>query len=240
MAGCQPGYYRRQADADAYHLIEEKAQDPRWAMTDYNITPDPRSRIFDPFDPDHEPMPPDDPESHRLMHEVDGKKGFKHWHDNGDTPFVDNPQWLQSLPLNEEGVLVLNADRAMELARLHSREYQRNLQQLYLSALDVSFERFRFDSLFFGGYQTDYTADGPLRDPSGSQSVFTAGTFPAARGIRMEKLGTAGTESRGGLCQFAGLAIFRSRFVLGQFGVGFHPDSAAAASRADGLASWKA
>ncbi len=195
MAGCQPGYYRLQADADAYHLIDEKAQDPRWALADHDITPDPRSRIFDPFDPDHEPMPPDDPESHRLMHQVDGKKGFKHWHDNGDTPFVDNPQWLQTLPLDADGVLVLNADRALEMARLHSREYQRHLQQLYLSALDVSFERFRFDSLFFGGYQTDYTASGPL-SKEGARSTFTARTFSKEydNGIRMKKLGTTGTE----------------------------------------------
>ncbi|MCU0978972.1 MAG: hypothetical protein MUF25_07365, partial [Pirellulaceae bacterium] len=219
LAGCQPGYYRRQADAEAYHLIEEKSQDPRWALTGYNVTPDPRSRIFDPFDPDHEPMPPDDPESHRLMHRVDGKKGFKHWHDDGDTPFVDNPEWLNSLLLDEEGALVLNAERAVELSRLHSRAYQRYLQQLYLSALDVSFERFRFDSLFFGGYQTDYRADGPLRNSAGSQSIFTAGTFPSTRGIRMEKLGTTGTELVVGFAnslvwQFSGSDSYSASSVL--------------------------
>lgn len=219
FAGCQPGYYRRQADAEAYHLIDEKAQDPRWALTECDITPDPRSRIFDPFDPDHEPMPPDDPESHRLMHQVDGKKGYQHWYDNGNTPFVDNPQWLQTLPLNDEGVLVLNAERAIELARLHSREYQRNLQELYLSALDVSFERFRFDSQFFGGYQTAYTADGPLRSPGGSQSVFTAGTFPSLGGIRMERLGTTGTDLVVGFAnslvwQFSGSDSYSASSVL--------------------------
>ena len=219
LAGCQPGHYRRQADADAYHLIEEKAQDPRWALTDYAVTPDPRSRIFDPFDPDHEPMPPDDPESHRLMHEVDGKKGFKHWHDNGDTPAVDNPDWLALLPLNEDGVLVLDAERAAELARRHSREYQRYLQQLYLSALDVSYERFRFDSLFFGGYQTEYRSDGALRNSDGSRSYLTAATFPTSRGIRMEKLGTTGTELVVGFAnslvwQFSGSDSYSATSVL--------------------------
>jgi hypothetical protein len=219
LAGCQPGYYRRQADAEAYCLIEEKTQDPRWALTDYDITPDPRSRIFDPFDPDHEPMPPDDPESHRLMHQVDGKKGFKHWHDNGDTAFVENPEWLALLPLNEEGALVLNAEQAVDLARLHSRDYQRNLQELYLSALEVSFQRFRFDAQFFGGYQTEYRADGPLRSPAGSQSILTAATFPSSRGIRMEKLGTTGTELVVGFAnsfvwQFSGSDSYSASSVL--------------------------
>lgn len=193
VAGCRPSFYRRQADLEAYHLIDEKAQDPRWRLTDYNIDPDPSSRIFDPFDPDHEPMPPDDPESHRLMHKVDGKKGSRHWHDNGDTTAVENPDWLQSLPLNEEGVLVLDAERAVDLARLHSREFEKNLQRLYLSALDVSFERFQFDSLFFGGYQTEYVADGPRRKPPDSHSALTAG-IPSSNRLRLEKLGTTGAE----------------------------------------------
>ena len=123
------------------------------------------------------------------------------------------------MPLNEEGALVLNAEQAVELSRLHSREYQRYLQQLYLSALDVSFERFRFDSLFFGGYQTDYRADGPLRNSAGSQSIFTAGTFPSTRGIRMEKLGTTGTELVVGFAnslvwQFSGSDSYSASSVL--------------------------
>ncbi len=218
-AGCQPRFYRRQADTDAYQLIDEKARDPRWALTGYSIEPDPRSRIFDPFDPDHEPMPPDDPEAHRLMHEVDGKKGSKHWDDNGSTPYVDNPDWLQSLPLNEQGVLVLDADLAVHLARLHSREFLKNLQRLYLSALDVSFERFRFDSLFFAGYQTEYTADGPLRNPPDSSSVFALGTFPSQQGIRLEKLGTTGAELVVGFAnslvwQFSGPDSYSANSVL--------------------------
>jgi len=126
--GCRPSHYRHQADMEAYQLIDEKARDPRWALTDYQIDPNPTSRTFDPFFPDREPMPPDDPASHSLMHEVDGKKGFKHWDDNGCTTSVENPDWLGSLPLNEDGVLVLDAERSVQLARLHSRQYLRFLQ----------------------------------------------------------------------------------------------------------------
>ncbi len=218
VAGCRPSYYRRQADEEAYRLIDEKARDPRWALTDYGIQPDSSSRIFDPFDPDHEPMPPDDPESHRFMHVVDGKKGFKHWHDNGDTPYVENPDWPSCLPLDEQGVLVLDAERAAQLARLHSREFQRNLQQLYLSALDVSFERFRFDSLFFGGYHVDYAADGPLYNPPDSSSVLTVG-IPSSNRLRMEKLSTTGAELVVGFAnslvwQFSGPDSYSANSVL--------------------------
>jgi len=218
VAGCRPSFYRRQADLEAYQLIGEKAQDPRWSLADYSVDPDPSSRIFDPFDPDHEPMPPDDPESHRLMHKVDGKKGFKHWHDNGDTAAVENPDWLQSLPLNQEGVLVLDAERAVQLARLHSREFQRNLQQLYLSALDVSFERFQFDALFFGGYETEYAADGPLRKPPDSLSVLTSG-IPSSNRLRLEKLSTTGAELVVGFAnslvwQFSGPDSYSASSVL--------------------------
>ena len=58
--GCHREHYRRQADRDAYRLIEEKVNDPRWALPRVDISVDPRSRMFDPFDPDHEPMPVDD------------------------------------------------------------------------------------------------------------------------------------------------------------------------------------
>lgn len=217
-AGCRPSFYRSQADTEAYALIDEKARDPRWALTGYQIEPDPSSRIFDPFDPDHEPMPPDDPAAHCLMHEVDGKKGFKHWHDDGDTTAVENPDWLSCLPLNEEGVLVLDAERAVQLARLHSRQYQRFLQQLYLSALDVSFERFRFDSLFYGGYETQYVADGPLRNPPDSRSVLTA-AIPSSNRLRLEKLGTTGAELVVGFAnslvwQFSGSDSYSASSVL--------------------------
>ena len=84
---------------------------------------------------------------------------------------------MQFLPLDEEGVLVLNADTAVRIALLQSPEYQRQREQLYLSALDVSSERFRFDTQFFGGARSFLTMDGrrrgsntreiPTADPTG-------------------------------------------------------------------------
>ena len=90
-AGCHRSYYRRQADADAHRLIEEKSLDPHWSIPGYTIEMDPSSRMFDPFSADHPPMPPDDPSAAEFMNSVDGKPGFPHWHANGDTPHVANP-----------------------------------------------------------------------------------------------------------------------------------------------------
>jgi hypothetical protein len=83
LTGCTRSHYRRAADDEVYCLIGHKADDPRWNLQDYSITPNPNSRMFDPDNPDRPPMPPDDPASHQLMTCVDGMKGWKHWERNG-------------------------------------------------------------------------------------------------------------------------------------------------------------
>lgn len=195
LGGCSPTKYRLKADRDSVYLESEKTAQLQYPQPAYPVYADPRSRMFDPFDPDHEPMPPDDPVSHQLMHYIDGKKGYKWWHKNGDTPFVENPEWMAYLCFNENGCVEVASDDAVRLALLNSREYQNQLEQLYLSALDVSFERFLFDARFFAGYQVQYTADGPERRGAGgeSSSELVAATLPADQaGIRMERNFAAG------------------------------------------------
>jgi hypothetical protein len=210
LGGCTRTFYRTQADQQVYTLVEQKACNPDWPMPDFSVYPNPRARFYDPYDPDHEPMPPDDPNSHAYMKRVDGKNGYPWWHANGDTPFVENPDWMSYLPLNQDGVLVLDADGAVEMARLQSRNYQTQLEELYLSALDVTFERFRFDAQFFAGWQAFYTADGPERGGAGnSRSVLSTGTFPATQGFRVNRLTSTGGEYVVGLAnamvwQFSG------------------------------------
>jgi len=168
-AGCTRSFFRRLADRDAYCVLEQATQDPRWALDDYCIDPPPESRFYDPHCPDHPPLPPDDPASHELMHCVDGKHGWRKWHKDGETPWVENPHWRDYLPVDDEGKVVLNRRGAMRLALLHSPDYQEQLENLYLSALDVTLQRFQFDSQFFGKHSTFFTADGPARS-SGRQS----------------------------------------------------------------------
>jgi len=194
LIGCNRAYYRVTADQEAYDLINEKTYDPRWALDDFGIEVSPESRMFDPFDPDRPPIPPDDPESHHLMHWVDGKPGFPGWSMNGSTVHVQNPDWMKTLPLDENDQLRLSSSEAFRLALTHDTGYQRELETLYLSALDVSAERFRFDTQFFGGYGIDYATDGPAA-PGGSSSQMTLSTRNGNSGsMAMRRAFTTGAD----------------------------------------------
>ncbi len=188
--GCTRTFWRRQADIDAYALVREKATHPHWRLPNYTISVDPRSRMYDPYLVDCSPLPPDDPTAHQYMHCVDNKRGWPFWHDNGDRPYVENPAWPEYITLDEKGILKLSVDDAVRLSLLHSREYQQQVETLYLSALDVSVERFRFDSQFFAGYSVFGTFTGPGRTGN-SSSVLDAATFQRGLG------GTGGAPNAG-------------------------------------------
>src|SRR5438876_8923263 len=131
-AGCSRAYYRRAADRDSYRAIAERNNCPTWELPRIGIDPAPQSRLFDPYDPDRPPLPPDDPAAHSYMHCANGIRGSKHWHDDGDAPSVEPPGWRGALPINQDGVLMLTPDRSVELALLNSREYQSTLEDVYL------------------------------------------------------------------------------------------------------------
>ena len=179
-SGCSRTQYRLRADNDVYQTISERNGDPRWQTVDTSIEIDPRSRYFDQYDPDRPPMPQDDPASHGYMHCVNGMPGWKHWHDNGHRLELENPSWEQSLPeyvdVNDVGEVRLNIDTAMRLAYVHSPQNQSQLETLYLSALDVTAERFRLDAQFFGGYDILYRHDGQLV-PAGLGFDSTTGQY---------------------------------------------------------------
>jgi hypothetical protein len=164
--GCSRTEHRLHADRAAYDVIAERNGDPRWHAADYSIEIDPRSRYFDPHDLDRPPMPQDDPASNQYMHLVDGKKGWKHWEDNGHRDELENPAWREALgeyvEVGADGSVELNMDSALRLAYIHSPAHQSQLETLYLSALDVTIERFRLDTQFFGGYGVRYAHDGSL------------------------------------------------------------------------------
>jgi len=200
--GCNRAYYRRQADQEAYALVETGSVDPRWPLNDFTIEPDPTSRFYEPHAPDCPPMPPDDPTSHQLMHFVDGKRNWPYERYYGCTDQVENPAWIESLrPYLEDAqegaqgatgadpVAVLNRQAAVQLALMHSRDYQRELEDLYLSALDVSFQRFRFDTQFFGGNSTFFTKSGPLSGSASDSSQLSTDSS-----IKAERLFATGSQ----------------------------------------------
>ncbi len=175
---CTRAKYRYKTNREAYYLIDEKIADACERTAPYRIEIDPRSRMFDPFNPDRPPMPDDDPVANSYMKMVDRKKGYPLWEANGRTNTAENPQWWSYLPLDERGVLVLDVNDAVRQGLLHSPAYQQAQETLYLSALDVSSERFLFDSQFFGGWRGDYVADGSrrVRDNGESASTIRTGT----------------------------------------------------------------
>lgn len=212
LAGCSRAHYRRRADRDAYLWTEQTSLNTREPCGDYSINIPPASRMFDPFDPDREPMPPDDPAAHQYMQRVAGMHGSKHWLKHGAVPCVESDCWRWMLPVDEEGNVLLNADTSVLLALLNSREYQGELEDLYLSALDVSLEKFQFDTQFFGGYFVDFESLGHDRSVLGgdSESNFTISTTSSGRrDISAEKVFATGGDVVVGLAntlmwQFSG------------------------------------
>ena len=192
--GCNRAHYRNRADQEVTSVINEKIADA-CAPAIPSIQMDRASRMFDPFNPDRPPMPEDDPTSHEYMKVLNGKKGYPLWDVNGKTNTAENPIWWQYLPLDERGVLVLDADAAVRTAVLHNTVYQSEIETLYLSALDVSSERFFLGNQLFAGYSTTYSADGSLRRGNGgkSQSNLNASTFSKGpRGVALQRQFTNG------------------------------------------------
>lgn len=191
VSGCKRtrSEHRLQADREAYNTIAERNADPRWHASDYRIEIDPRSRYYDPYDPDRPPMPEDDPASHEYMRYVDGMKGWTHWDENGVRTELENPAWRGTLgdyvDVNESGTVKLNLDSTLELAYVHSPSQQAQLETLYLSALDVTTERFRLDTQFFGGYGARYN-----RNRAANTKQVTLGKDPVLQAQR--RTATAG------------------------------------------------
>jgi hypothetical protein len=158
--GCSRTFYRKQADHEALHILNEKGNDPRWDMEGFSIEIDNQSRMFSVDDPDHPAMPPDDAAASIFMKSVDGMAGYEGWEKDGLLEHFENPEWREHLPLAEDGKLHLNGQDAVRLALLHSSAYQQQLETMYMSALDVSAERFEFDTQFYGGYGGNYRSRG--------------------------------------------------------------------------------
>src|SRR3954469_2074249 len=220
FAGCTRAHYRRQADREVNAIIDDKARTLGQAPGEFRIDVDPRSRMFDPHSPDCPPQPPDDPISHKLMECVDGKPGAPIWNKMATTQRVDNPSWKDYLPRDKDGNVVLDLTGAVQVALLESPTYQQQLETLYLSGLDVTFERFRFDSQFFGGSSIFYTAEGPVRaGKAGGSSVLEVNPSDPTNRFRVEKLTATGGELVVGLAnslvwQFAGPDNYSSNTIL--------------------------
>lgn len=163
--GCVRSFYRQSADREVSRAIEanaEKLGAPA-LPEQVNVVAGPESRLFDAFDPDHPPMPPDDPLAHELMLKVDGKRGARAWRQKGEPAAVQSARWREALPRDKDGTVVLDLRGAVRTAIVNSRDYQQEREDLYLSALDVTFERFQFAPQFALGSRGGANATGEQR-----------------------------------------------------------------------------
>lgn len=173
VPGCSRRFWRMQGDKDTYNAISNKLNDPHWALPRISLSPDQRSRFYDPYDPDCAPLPPDDPAAHRVMHCVSGRKGYENWHSYGDTLSVENPDWLQEYlamrtpdpTKHHSDVTIPEIDLtdSVELTYIHSREYQRNLEDVYLRGLDLTLQQFNFGTRFIVGGRQNTQGGGIFR-----------------------------------------------------------------------------
>ena len=220
-SGCSRPFWRSQADFDTYNLLQRKQFDPRWTLPRTTVEADARSRFYDPFDPDCAPLPPDDPAASQYMDSVHGMRGYKSWHEFGESMSIENPAWLANFGLAppnpavdyelSDGLTTVSATspeaisrvttanaepvptiqdlslaQAIELANINSRDYQTQVENAYLSALQLTLDQFQFNVRYLGL---------GAREPTGT---FTNTTLPGAGLARIDR---ANFSSRFGLSQ---------------------------------------
>ncbi len=152
VSGCSRTHYREAADDQVYDILTEKTDTAGQDVPRLDITPDPSSRLFDPTDPDCPPLPPDDPTAQQYMDCVYGMRGSNRWSQLGEVDYYENPAWAELLDGadrssdgSEPVISDLTLVDAVELSLVHSRDYQTQLENLYLAALNLTYERYRFD-----------------------------------------------------------------------------------------------
>lgn len=161
FAGCARSVYRHSADREVYRSIDQKADRLGASGDKWRLDRGEDSRLFDPTNPDHPPMPEDDPIAHELM-----RTGPKSPSARGIT-FEEG--WRKSLPYSGDGEVVLTLKDAVRVAAANSRDFQRAREDLYLSALDLSEERYLFRprlGLGTAGTRNDYGST--ARSPNAS------------------------------------------------------------------------
>ena len=179
LSGCSRAAYRKAADRDAACLIESRQFDDRWDIPERAVEPHPTSRMADPNDPDCGPLPPDDPAAHQYMNKpYNSKRRIEYWDRRGTGEMVDAEQWLEYLPYNEDGEIVLTKELAIDLALLHSREFQTQVESLYLQALGLAQSRFAFNVQWSGGSGTTFSLDGAEGTP---RTAFNSSNLGASR-----------------------------------------------------------
>ncbi|MCR9292268.1 MAG: TolC family protein [bacterium] len=160
ISACARSTYRQAADRESYCLIESRELDTRWQLPNRPVEPQQVSRLYTASEVDCGPKPQDDPAAKRFMDCPDGWRNT-HYYDRFATKAnTENPIWVDYLPRNQDGKVELDQQSAVQLGLLHSREYQTQFENVYLTALNLSGNRFEFETQWFGGLGGVFSADG--------------------------------------------------------------------------------
>jgi outer membrane protein TolC len=183
--GCSRQAYRVAADKQANDLIQSRMTNQEWSLPLRSVEPDARSRMAVFSDPDGGPKPLDDPGASQWMEQPYRFSNQKYWDKIPDADLVENPTWIEHLPMESDGRVKVTQELAIDIGLLHNRQYQTRYEQVYLQALRLSGNRFEFDTQWAGRVGANYanTGDGSNRllsvsDRLGlSQSMAAGGQF---------------------------------------------------------------
>ncbi|MFO0807255.1 MAG: TolC family protein [Gemmataceae bacterium] len=212
-AGCTRRFFRDQADNQVEEILTEKDAFAPWKIDQWHVYPDPHARFADPTNPDRPPKPFDDPAANYLSPDpqkakdgVGSPEGTSYlellrlWDEANrlDPDANKSPAPASSalppatktggsdaeaLRTNEKPFRI-RLEQASELGVFNSREYQDRREDLYLSALGVSLQRFSFASQFFLTeeiarlYAGSKTTGGPQNRWSGTTQANVNKLFP--------------------------------------------------------------
>ena len=116
MPGCTRALYRRQADREANYLVREKSVGTPWQIpATYTIQPDPRSRFFDPTNPNFPSLPPAGP--HLYQYQLPDVGQSKGWQAEPLPPTL--PEVPQSPPESNPAPELPSPPPAPEQGQLH-------------------------------------------------------------------------------------------------------------------------
>jgi len=140
LAGCSNRIDPAVADREVRALLGDAP------FFDWEV--DPYSRLAAPSGNQFPPSPADDPDARKVTLRIQQEDA----HEDGNQSIkLESGKWREKLPLLENGNVLLDLETSMKLALLHSREFQAQKEELYLSALNVTYERFRLQPKpFFG------------------------------------------------------------------------------------------
>src|SRR6202035_5088912 len=81
-------------------------------------------------------------------------RNSRHFHDDGDRPFIEDPEWVKTLELDKDGKLVLTSDKAVLLGVQNSTGYRYQIDTAYRAALSLTSTRFTCAAHWYGTNNT--------------------------------------------------------------------------------------